>query len=173
MKNGLEDEAVSLRIRVSKNVVDRIDLLAGINGRQKYIRDAIQWRLDQEIPPVVLELVDEVEQLKERVGHLESAQSTSFFNRQMNETTRTKVCRDDLDRNMLSYFLQHGGATTPILAKELLNAPDKRRTIADRITKLNERAEEHLGVVVLKFHKGEKDGLRGAWWIVNAEQIVE
>lgn len=173
MKNSSDDEAVSLRIRVSKNVVDRIDLLVGTNGRQKYIRDAIQWRLDQEIPPVVLELVDEVEQLKERVGHLETTQSTSFFNRQMNETTRTKVCRDDLDRNLLSYLLQHGGATTPTLAKELLDAPEKRRTIADRITKLNERAEEHLGVLVLKFHKGEKDGLRGAWWIINAEEIVE
>jgi hypothetical protein len=29
----------------------------------------------------------------------------------LNDLTKTKVCRDDLDRNLLAYFLQHEGAT--------------------------------------------------------------
>ncbi len=168
-----EDEVVSLRIRLSRTIVDRIDHLVGENGRQKYIRDSVAYRLDEELPPVVFELIDEVEQLKSRVGHLENEQATSVFNRQMNETAKTKVCRDEFDLKMLTYFLQHRGATTPELAEELLKDPNKRRTIVDRISKMNARAEEFIGVIILQFQKGEMDGKRGAWWIVNIENIVE
>ena len=173
MTRNPDDEVVSLRIRLSRNVVDRIDQLVGESGRQKYIRDSITYRLDEDLPPVVYELKDEVEQLKARVGHLENTQATSVFNRQMNEISRTKVCRDEFDRKMLTYFLQHRGATTPELAEELLKDSSKRRTIVDRISKMNGRAEEFLGVVVLQFQKGEMDGKRGAWWVVNIENIVE
>ncbi len=173
MTRNPDDEVVSLRIRLSRNVVDRIDQLVGESGRQKYIRDSITYRLDEDLPPVVYELMDEVEQLKARVGHLEKTQTTSVFNRQMNETTRTKVCRDEFDRKMLTYFLQHKGATTPKLAEELLKDSSKRRTIVDRISKMNARAEEFIGVTILQFQKGEMDGKRGAWWVVNIESIVE
>jgi hypothetical protein len=173
MGSNPDDEVVSLRIRLSRSIVDRIDQLVGESGRQRYIRDSISYRLDEDLPPVVYELMNEVEQLKARVGHLENAQATSVYNRQMNDIVRTKVCRDEFDRKMLTYFLQHRGATAPELAKELLSDPGKRRTIVDRISKMNGRAEEFLGVVILQFQKGEMDGKRGAWWVVNVEQIVE
>ena len=163
---------ISIRVRLEKELLERIDNIAGQNGRQRYIKEAILWRLDQEIPPLVLDMAEAVEELKARVDHLEQMQSTSMYQGQLNDIVDTKVCRDDLDRKLLAYFLQHEGATTTDLAKALLGSTSKRRTILDRIDKLNERARKIIGVPVLQHHKGIMKGLRGAWWIINVDRIL-
>ncbi|UCE10147.1 MAG: hypothetical protein JSW61_14435 [Candidatus Thorarchaeota archaeon] len=163
---------VSIRLRLEPSLLERIDRLVGKNGRQHFIKDAILWRLEQDLPPIVLELVDDVEELKKRVDHLESSQSASVYMEDMSATVKEKVCRDDFDRRMLAYFLQHSGATSPELAKALAGSSDKRRTIHDRIVKLNERAVQLLGVPILAHEKGIIDGKRGAWWIINTDRML-
>ena len=164
--------SVNIRIRLDQKTLDRIDQLAGVNGRQKFIRAAILWRLDEELPPLLMELAEEINQLGTRVSHLETVQSTSVYLGELNDLTKTKVCRDDLDRNLLAYFLQHEGATTPELALALTGSQGKRRTILDRLDKINDRAKSILGVEIVVHRKGIVEGKRGAWWLVNAEHLV-
>jgi tetrahydromethanopterin S-methyltransferase subunit G len=164
--------SVSIRIRLDQKTLDLIDELAGANGRQRFIKDAILWRLDEELPPMLMELAEEINQLKTRVDHLETEQSTSVYLDELNDLTKTKVCRDDLDRKLLAYFLQHEGATTPELALALTGSQGKRRTILDRLDKINERAKSILGVEIVMHRKGIIKGKRGAWWLVNKKQLV-
>ncbi|MHA2432779.1 MAG: hypothetical protein ACXADO_06085 [Candidatus Thorarchaeota archaeon] len=112
MTKSSPDQVESIRLRLDKDVLKRIDKVAGKRGRQKFIKDAVLWRLDTEIPPIVHELVEEVGQLRTRVEHLEGMQSTSIFYSGLNDVTNAQVCRDDLDRNILAYMLQHQGAFT-------------------------------------------------------------
>ncbi len=165
-------DSISIRLRLEQELLERIDRAAGERGRQRFIEEAILWRLDQEIPPVVMELMDEVSQLKARVSHLEGTQSTSPVRGVLNKVAENQICRDELDRRILEYFLQNEGATTPELAKNVLGVHTKRRTILDRIAKLNERATQLVGVEILRYEKGILKGKRGAWWLDNRPKIV-
>ncbi len=173
MNPARKDQTVSIRVRLDRATLDRIDGIVGERGRQRFIKDAIFWKLDQEIPPIVFELKESVEQLQERVDHLEGTRSTSVYIGGMSDTFKMQVCRDDLDRKIIAYFLQHEGASTPELAKKLLNDPSKRKTIHVRIRKLNERSEDMLGKRILRYEKGEVKEKRGAWWLVEPDLVRE
>ncbi len=173
MSKTAKRKEISIRVRLAKETLERIDLLVGSNGRQKFIADAIAWRLDQDVPPVMLEMIDDIDALKDRVTHLEKIQSTSYYIGRLSDEVKSKVCRDDLDRRLLAYLLQHEGATTPELARSLLRSNGKRRTVLGRIDKLNQRARTVLGVRILEHERGIVKGKRGAWWLVNTEKIVQ
>lgn len=163
---------VSIRLRIDKHLLDRIDQIAGERGRQRFIHDAIVWRLDEELPPVVYDLVQEVQELRLRVEHLESSGTTSYHLGELNDVARDELCNDELDRKLLAYFIKNEGATTPELANVLLGNREKRRTILDRIDRLNNRSQKLFGSPVLEYKKGFVKDKRGAWWITGLEHIV-
>ncbi|MDH4213092.1 MAG: hypothetical protein OEV85_04155 [Candidatus Thorarchaeota archaeon] len=167
-----DDEAVSIRVRLEKSLLDRIDITAGERNRQRYIHEAIEWRLDQDLPPMFLELSEEIAQLKTRVEHLERSQATSVFLGDLNKTAKEQISADDLDRKLLAFFIRNEGGTTPELAEHLLGDAQKRRTILDRIDRLNNRAMEILGSPVLEYKKGFVRNKRGAWWLVDPTSIL-
>ncbi|MFX0107673.1 MAG: hypothetical protein ACFE7R_05295 [Candidatus Hodarchaeota archaeon] len=173
MSRRKKDDSVSIRLRLKRDLLNRIDKIAGDRGRQRFIEDAIAWRMDQELPPAVYKLIEEVDQLRLRVEHLEGAQPIGAFTAELNDTVKTQICRDDFDRRLLGYFLQHQGATTPELATFLLDDVSKRRTVLDRIDKLNKRAKKLIGVEVLEYEKGIVRGKRGAWWVININKITQ
>lgn len=162
----------SLRVRLPGEIVERIDRLVGESGRQKYIRDSVIARLDDELPPVVHELIQEIEDLKNRVSYLERLRDTSVYRGELNEEVKTKVCRDELDRKMLAHILKNKGSTTPELAEDLLGDSQKRRTILVRLNKLNERAKDMLGIEILRYERGEIEGKRGAWWAADPDFLM-
>lgn len=164
---------VSIRIRLSPELLKRVDRAAGEHGRQRFIRDAILSKLDEELPPIVNRLVDQVEELQARVEYLEAQQSTSIYRNQLSSVTKQEICRDELDRKILTYFVQHEGATTPELAEELLGSESKRRTILDRIHRLNESAEDVVGSQVLEYEKGLRNGKQGAWWLICNTKLTQ
>ena len=172
MSKKKKPEMFSIRFRIDKRLLDRIDQIAGERGRQRYIHDAIVWRLDEELPPVVYDLVQEVQELRARVEHLESSSATSFHLGELNDKARNELCTDELDRKLLAYFIKNEGATTPELAEGLLGNSDKRRTILDRIDRLNNRAQKLFGTPVLEYKKGFVKNKRGAWWITGIEHII-
>ncbi|OLS30977.1 MAG: hypothetical protein ThorAB25_06350 [Candidatus Thorarchaeota archaeon AB_25] len=172
MSKKKKPEMFSIRLRIDKRLLDRIDQIAGERGRQRYIHDAIVWRLDEELPPVVYDLVQEVQELRARVEHLESSSATSFHLGELNEKARNELCTDELDRKLLAYFIKNEGATTPELAEGLLGNSDKRRTILDRIDRLNNRGQKLFGTTVLEYKKGFVKNKRGAWWITGLEHII-
>ena len=63
MSKKKKPKMISIRFRLDKSLLDRIDQIAGERGRQRYIRDAIVWRLDEELPPVMYDMVQEVQDL--------------------------------------------------------------------------------------------------------------
>jgi len=166
------NDSVSIRVRLEKSLLDRIDTVAGAGNRQRYIQESIEWRLDQELPPMVLELSDELTQLKGRVEHLERSQTTSVFLSELNSTAKDQICADDLDRRLLAFFVRNEGGTTPELAEHLLGDTQKRRTILDRIDRLNNRATAIVGSPVLEYKKGYIKNKRGAWWLVDSALIL-
>jgi hypothetical protein len=173
MSKTPKQKEVSIRVRLRKETLERVDLLVGSNGRQKFIADAIAWRLDQHVPPVVLEMIDDIDALKDRVTHLEKVESTSYYIGRLTDEMKNDVCRDDLDKKLIAYLLQHEGATTPELARSLLRSNGKRRTVLGRIDKLNHRARTVLGVRILEHERGIVKGKRGAWFLVNIEKLLQ
>jgi len=167
-----KSDKVSIRLRFDRETLDRIDELVGESGRQRFIREAVLGRLDEDLPPVLYELMEEVRQLSSRVDYLEELRNTSVFRGELNEIIKTRVCRDELDRKILAHILQHRGATSPELAETLLKNSNKRRTIVDRISKLNQRAQSELGHEILHHERGERDGKRGAWWAIDPDELV-
>jgi hypothetical protein len=167
-----DDRAVSIRLRIEKDILERIDQLAGERGRQRYIRDAILGRLDEELPPVVFDLISDVDDLKARVTFLESLKSTSIHLSELNEVARNELCLDEVDRRLLAYFIKNEGATTPELAENILGGRDKRRTVLDRLDRLNSRANKLFGTDLLEYKKGLVNDKRGAWWITNVDLVV-
>ncbi len=172
MSKQSKEGYVNIRVRIERELLERIDRLVGTRGRQKFIREAILWRLDQELPPPVLELVEEVEELRARVEHLESLQSPRLYLESLDKSLVSQICRDDLERRLLAYFLRHGGATTTELSAALLGSRDKRRTVLNRITGINARAVEVIGVPLLVLDRALVRGKRGAWWLVNEERLA-
>ena len=172
MSKKKKSEMTSIRLRIESDLLDRIDQITGERGRQKYIHDAIVWRLDEELPPVVYDLVQEVQELRTRVEHLESSRATSVHLGELNDVARNELCLDELDRKLLAFFIKNEGATTPELAEGLLGNSDKRRTVLDRIDRLNDRAKKLYGSPVLEYKKGFVKNKRGAWWITGLEHII-
>ena len=166
------DDSISIRLRLEKSLLDRVDMIAGERGRQRFISDAIKWKLDEELPPMFFELSDELTQLKARVEHLETSRQTNVFFGNLNDVTKKKICQDDLDQKLLTLFVETDGWTTPELAESLLGDIDKRRTILDRIDRLNKRAIEHIGAPILEYHKGFVRNKRGAWWLTDSTAIL-
>ncbi|TFG34142.1 hypothetical protein EU527_05070 [Candidatus Thorarchaeota archaeon] len=172
MSKKKHDESISIRLRLEKNLLDRIDMIAGERGRQRFISDAIKWRLDEELPPMFFELSDEIKQLKARIEHLETSRQTSVFLGTLNDVAKNKICQDALDMKMLALFTETDGWTTPELAEGLLGDTSKRRTILDRIDRLNKRAIEHIGGPILEYKKGFVHNKRGAWWLTDPSLIL-
>ncbi len=162
----------SIRVRLDQDILERIDQLVGSHGRQRFIRDAVLWRLDQDYPPIIKELSERVDQLHARVESLERAQLTSPTRDRLNETLVSNICRDELDRKILMYFIQHTGATTIEIAQDLLGSESKRTTILNRINGMNERALKQFGSPLFILEKGMVHEKRGAWWIQDIEQIM-
>ncbi|TFF96431.1 hypothetical protein EU546_01395 [Candidatus Thorarchaeota archaeon] len=160
-----EKKMMSIRLRVESDILDRIDRLVGKRNRQDFIREAILSRLDEDLPPLLLETMNELEELKGRVERLEDAQSASLFLEQLPDVVRDQICLDDMDREMLAYFTRNEGATTPELAGALVGDDTKRRAILNRIKRINGRAKEVLGREILRYRKEIWRGKRSAWWL--------
>jgi hypothetical protein len=156
---------MSIRLRLESETLERIDRLVGKRNRQDFIREAILSRLDEDLPPLLLETMNELEELKGRVERLEDAQSASVFLEQLPEVVRDQICLDDMDRELLAYFTRNDGATTPELAGALVGDDSKRRAILDRINRINQRAERVLGREILRYRKAIWRGKRSAWWL--------
>ena len=172
MSKKKDDGAKSIRLRIKKEVLDRIDQIAGEGGRQRFIHDAILGRLDEELPPVVFDLIRDIDDLKARVAFLETSTPVSVQISELNKVARNELCLDDIDRKLVSFFVRNQGGTTPELAESILGGRNKRRTILDRIARLNVRAKKLYGKELLDYQKGLVNEKRGAWWITNVDLVI-
>lgn len=173
MTRSSKKQEISIRVRLDSDTIKRIDKIAGERGRQRFIQEAIEWRLDSEYPPAVAELVTDVEELKERVEYLEKNQPVGSYISELKDEVIDIICRDETDRRLLAYFIKNEGATTPELAENILGSESKRRTILDRIARINTQAKRAIGVEILMHEKGIINGKRGAWWLVHTDRLMK
>ena len=162
----------SIRIRIEKDLLDRIDKIAGERGRQKFIYDAIVGHLDEELPPAVYDLLQDVDDLKARVAFLESSRPVSMQMSELNDIARNELCLDEIDRKILAYFLRYEGATTPELAQDALGGVLTPRSVRTRVENLNARAKKLFKKPILVFKKGIVGNKRSAWWITNSDLVT-
>ena len=172
MSKKKDDGAKSIRLRIKKEVLDRIDQIAGEGGRQRFIHDAILGRLDEELSPVVFDLIRDIDDLKARVAFLETSTPVGVQISELNKVARNELCLDDIDRKLVSFFVRNQGGTTPEIAESILGGRNKRRTILDRIARLNVRAKKLYGKELLDYQKGLVNEKRGAWWITNVDLVI-
>lgn len=80
-------------------------------------------------------------------------------------------CKDDLDRQIIAYLIEHGsGATSEVAEAVGLENPKNvgRHTIGKRIIRIKKLAErDHWDI--LEFHPENKEGKFRAWWLNLAE----
>lgn len=169
MNPGEQDKMVNIRLRLEEDTLERIDRLVGERGRQEFIRSAILSQLDQDLPPLLLDTINELDELKIRVSRLEDAQAAGVFLEQLPAVVSDQICLDDMDRELLAFFSRKEGATTPEIAGALVGDDTKRRAILDRIDRINARAESVLGRKILRYRKGIWKGKRSAWWLELSE----
>ncbi|RLI53362.1 MAG: hypothetical protein DRO87_11735 [Candidatus Thorarchaeota archaeon] len=171
MSEKKEEHTTNIRLRLDRELLERIDIVAGEGGRNKYIEEAIVARLEGRLPPELLKVMREVEDLRERVALLESAKVVDTEVTTLPDKLKNEVCLDKLDRNIIAFILKNDGATTPELAEFVLGDVSKRRTVHARVTKINKRAIKKFGRPVLEYRKGFVKDKRGAWWISNPELV--
>ncbi len=171
-----EDNEMIIRVRLDRAIVDRIDKMVGKSRRNQFVLEAVLWRLDLQeplsIPPTVAGLMSELEELRRRVEYLETLHSSSVYDAQLSQTIKTKVCRDSLDVQLLTHLLRNNGSTTNELA-HAVGKEGKRRTIYDRLMRLNERAIEVFGEPIIHFERGRYQGKSNSWWIKNISLLTE
>lgn len=176
MNADSEDNEMIIRVRLDRAIVDRIDRMVGKSRRNQFVLEAVLWRLDLQdplsIPPTVVGLMEEVEELRKRVEYLESLHSSSVYDAELSQTIKTKVCRDSLDLQLLNHLLRNNGSTTNELA-QAVGKEGKRRTIYDRLMKLNERAIDILGEPIIHFERGRFQGKSNSWWIKNISLLTD
>jgi hypothetical protein len=172
MGKGKEDKIESIRLRLDKDLLERIDLVAGDRGRNRYILEAIEARLEGRLPPELLEVMRDLESLRDRVEHLEIAQSTSIYRSGLSDEVKNEICLDEVDRGILAHLLKHEGASTPELAEVILGDVSKRRTAHDRVSKINARAIEKFGKPILEHKRGIVKGKRSAWWLIEPDIVL-
>ncbi len=165
MSPGERDKMVNIRLRLEEETLERIDRLVGERGRQDFIRNAVLSQLDQDLPPLLLDAIKELDELKKRVTRLEDVQSASVFFEQIPDVVRDQICLDDMDRELVAFFARMEGATTPEIAGALVGDDTKRRAILDRIDRINSRSAKVLGRPILRYRKGIWKGKRSAWWL--------
>lgn len=172
MSKRKEANVESIRLRLDKDLVKRIDMAAGDRGRNRYIQEAIEARLEGRLPPELLDVMRDLEELRDRVDHLEASQSTSIYRSGLSEEVKTGVCLDEIDRSILTHIVKHDGASTPELAEVVLGDESKRRTAHDRVAKINARAIEKFGKPILEHRRGIVKGKRGAWWLIEPDLVL-
>lgn len=176
VSEDFEDNEMIIRVRLGRAIVERIDKMVGKSRRNQFVLEAILWRLDLQdplsIPPTVVGIMDELEELKKRVEYLETLHSSSAYDAQLSKTIKTKVCRDSLDVQLLTFLLRNNGSTTKELA-QAVGKEGKRRTIYDRLMRLNERAIKVVGKPIIHFEKGMFQGKSNSWWIKDISLLTE
>ena len=81
-------------------------------------------------------------------------------------------CKDDTDRRIVDYLIEHKAGATSEIAEALgLENPKNvgRHTIGKRINRLKEVSERN-NWHILEFHPENKDGKFRAWWL-NIDEI--
>lgn len=84
-----------------------------------------------------------------------------------------RYCRDDLDRKIIDYLIEHKAAGTTEIAKALELDPTKgRHLVGKRIKGIDVRSRRD-SYYLLEFHPEHKEGKFRAWWILLENIDIE
>jgi len=153
------DEKVTLCIKISKNLLKKIDEVKGIS-RSEFVRKAIIEKLSSSENTILKEITllrNQIKSLEKRVKSLEIELKNKSISEPLSEDNLYRFCKDDKDRKIISILRENGYVKTPDLEVVL---GLKRRQITNRLKRLA------LVTKAIEFVPGYRNGIKKAWWLI-------
>jgi len=138
--------------------------------RSNFIREAIFEKLEK-TPRTnkLLELEENLNQLTQTVNTIKnSLAQLEILAHESGKTNPYVFCVDSLDNKLVTFLVDHRGATTPELAEHL---ETNRWLVLNRLRKLEKASKKQLGKPIIEYYGGQRNGKRKAWWI--NEDLIE
>jgi len=153
------DGKVTLCIKISKNLLKKIDEVKGIS-RSEFVRKAIIEKLNSSENTTLKEITllrNKINSLEKRVKSLEIELKSRSVSEPLSEDSLYRFCRDDKDRKIISILRENGYVKTTDLETVL---GLKRRQITNRLKRLA------LVTKAIEFVPGYRNGIKKAWWLI-------
>jgi len=153
------DEKITLCIKISKNLLERIDAVKGIS-RSEFVRKAIIEKLNSSENITLKEITllrDQINSLEKRVKSLEIELKSKSISEPLSADNLYRFCKDDKDRKIISILRENGYVKTTDLETVL---GLKRRQITNRLKRLA------LATKAIEFVPGYRNGIKKAWWLI-------
>ena len=157
------EETTILTVRIPKKLLEELELKIPKNRRSVFVREAIEEKI-RKIPVFVRlkEIEDRLERLENEVGEVKKVLAEFDLLTYEREKNPYSFCQDEVDKKIVEFLIQQGGATTSEIAKHVgLN----RWLILNRLKKLSQRTEKRFGKPAIYFLAVERMGRKRAWWI--------
>ena len=138
--------------------------------RSNFIREAIFEKLEK-TPRAnkLLELEKELNTLTQTVNTIKnSLAQLEILTHESGKTNPYVFCVDSIDNQLVTFLIDHRGATTPEIAEHL---ESNRWLVLNRLRKLEKSSRKQLGTPIVEYYGGERKGKRKAWWI--NEDLIE
>ena len=156
-------EYVSFTVKIPRNIFEDLELRIPKGVRSDFVREAITEKM-RKIP-----LSDRLEKMEKRLDKIED--EIGEIKKLLNELgilayEKGKVnpyncCQDEIDKKIVEFLIQHGGATTPEISKHV---GENRWLILNRLKKIRYRSEKKTGRAAVYFLATERMGRKRAWW---------
>ncbi|MFQ5761849.1 MAG: hypothetical protein ACE5PO_02325 [Candidatus Bathyarchaeia archaeon] len=164
-----ESKTTPVTAQLPKEVYNELQLRIPLGERSNFIKEAILEKLGRTPrSDRLLTLEGQVLRLEEEVGIIKK----TLAELQIYTYDKTKIdpysfCRDETDRAIVEYLLQHDGATTEEISKSIGR---NRWLVLNRLKKIQQVSERKLGKPLLTFLPLTRMGKRRAWWL-NRELV--
>ena len=138
--------------------------------RSAFIREAIFEKLEKiPRPNKLLKLEKSLNQLTKTVTTIKnSLAQLEILAHESGKTNPYVFCVDSIDNKLVTFLIDHRGATTPELAEHL---ETNRWLVLNRLRKLEKSSKKQLGKPMFEYYAGQRNGKRKAWWI--NEDLIE
>jgi hypothetical protein len=156
--------------KISEEAYKELSLRIPERERSDFIREAIMEKLEKTPrPDRILELQSRIAnvetELAEVKKYLAELEALTFERGKVNPHT---FCIDEIDHKIVDYLLHYKGATTPELADY---TKTNRWLVLNRLRKIQKTSKKQLGIPLITYNAGEKQGKYKAWWL--NEELTE
>jgi hypothetical protein len=156
--------------KLSEDLYQELALRIPEGERSNFIREAIFEKLEKTPRPnKLLDLEDQLNQLTKTVNTIKnSLAQLELIAHESGKTNPYIFCVDTIDNKLITYLIDHRGATTPELAKHL---EINRWLVLNRLRKIEKASKKQLGTPIIEYYAGQRNEKRKAWWI--NESLIE
>ena len=156
--------------KLPKDLYQELALRVPEGERSNFIREAIFEKLEK-TPRAnkLLELEKNLNHLTQTVNTIKNGLAQlEILAHESGKTNPYIFCVDSIDKNLVTFLVDHRGATTSEIAEHL---ETNRWLVLNRLRKLEKSSKKQLGKPIVEYYAGQRSGKRKAWWI--NEDLIE